>query len=182
MNMYIKDVSKTQLDYALEQVNEAFDDNVEYAVCEPLNKKQRRWRVRLIVKDSYKRGAKRKAYNGYHMKFACWHVCGHFLNALPYGTLARSTLGKHYCGCTSWKDDNVGSAYYPVYLSKCCVCAGESFVSIKVQMERQVEMQKRIDAKRLQVETEKKEHEEFKQALDDSVTNRFTHKYRNCSD
>lgn len=52
---------------------------------------------------------------------ACWHVHGHFLDALPKGTKIISKKQVLYVPMP-WNDWNVGSLRYPQYISELCEC------------------------------------------------------------
>jgi len=132
--MRIRKCTHNDLFIALEKVNEKFAGNICFADGTPHRyaNRDKDWRVRLGVHDSRGIGAKISIrYFGLegeqHLRrshSACWHVHGHFFDALPTGTSIQSRGETIHAG-DDWVDFNVGSRMYPVYASESCLCEGE---------------------------------------------------------
>lgn len=130
--MYAKHCDATDLQKALDVVNEKYEGNVIFRRLEPRGK---RWLFTLKVIDSRAPGHRRgyphftKSGIGRRMPCACWHVHGDFFDALfdinedaeiiVSGRDGKRCINK-YGG--NWKDSNIGSMMYPYYFSQACDC------------------------------------------------------------
>lgn len=82
------------------------------------------YQVTLTVNLARDKGGTYK--NNRHVAAACWHAHGDFLEALPAGTIVRTSprdrqpieIGKD----NVWVDYNVGSLYRPLHASEACHC------------------------------------------------------------
>ena len=121
--MIARNVTRKELEKALIEVHFLFGNNVTWnRAPESLGKG---FRFTLRVKDSKKLGAGR-TLRGIRSTSACWHVHGHFFEALfeinPQAVIiARSKRITKDAG--NWEDYNVGSMMFPAMASGCCECA-----------------------------------------------------------
>lgn len=130
--MQFKNVSKQELDQALETINKKYDGNVIWN--NPYHT--------LRVQDSHGKGA-RKGYNGKHFVSACWHVHGDFFEALlkiqPKAIIktVMSTVQINEYGQISgnWLDKNIGSIMNPLSYSEACECGNEKMFEAKASKE-----------------------------------------------
>ncbi len=136
--MKIKNVTRADLDAALEKVNEKFGGNVTYKRIERTG--NNRYQVTLTVKDSrgpggrlgfpdYRTGKQRR------IAAACWHVYGTFFDALPEWVSYCAPVVEGWNGNREnvvyrwrkpgdeWVDRNIGSVFAPLYYSEACNCA-----------------------------------------------------------
>ncbi len=133
--MIIKNVTRQQLDKALEATNKEFKDNIIYNEIVPINNKQTRFRMTLRVKDSHGKGARLGFYqnpntgNRRHLINACWHVHGTYFDNLlkiaPESEIKAGelTIYKTINGTfNNWQDRNIGSIMNPLYFSEACEC------------------------------------------------------------
>jgi hypothetical protein len=140
--MIIKNVSRENLESALEMVNLRFANNIAFLKLEPVG---RRFRVRLKAQNSHGPGGRLAVYpikarrspiditgrNGKPLQdrhvgnCCCWHVHGYYFEELfkvqPYAVIVSkgNTITK-YAG--NWEDYNAGSSIAEVYASECCHC------------------------------------------------------------
>jgi len=124
--MLIKNVTESELEKALELVNEKYGDNVIWNRFEKVGKQ---FRVTLRVKNSHGPGARLGQTFGdskpRHLISACWHVHGDFFDALfsvnsdAVVKTSRQTITKNN---GNWEDWNIGSIMYPLYYSEACEC------------------------------------------------------------
>jgi len=112
--------SREVLQEALNYVNALYDGNV---IMETKDRGLY-YLVRLKVKDSRKKGARRSP-NGRRLANACWHVHGYFIDKifeLDNKAVVR-TRGKTFKRDNwDWEDWNAGSLYNPVFISELCDC------------------------------------------------------------
>lgn len=117
----ITNATRQELETALTEVNKRFNDNVSF---ERLTPEGRRMRFTLRVKDS-KGAGHRLGFTGRRMSKACWHVHGHFFDALlrvnpdVYIKPAGLTIDRNG---GNWQDRNIGSQMHPLYFSEACEC------------------------------------------------------------
>ena len=127
--MIIK-ATREELEKALAMVNERYDNNVTWNDFERLNGSGTRFRITLRVKDSHGKGGKlghENPRNGRqrHTINACWHVHGHFFEALLEinEDIVIKTAGRTVDkNGGNWHDWNIGSLMYPRYFSEACEC------------------------------------------------------------
>lgn len=116
--MLIRNVSLLDLETALGDTNDAFENNVIWNRSpEPVGKG---FRLTLRVKDSKGAGA-RRSNAGRRLVSACWHVHGTFFDNLPEGAAIRTgeiTVHPH----EDWQDRNIGSMFQPLMHSDACEC------------------------------------------------------------
>jgi hypothetical protein len=136
--MIIKNVSRENLEAALELVNGRYANNIAFLKLEPVG---RRFRVRLKAIDSRGPGGKLATYPIMSRRFpefirdakqdrhvgncCCWHVHGHFFRALFLISPAAEIVSRGNritMSSGNWQDYNVGSMIAPVYASECCHC------------------------------------------------------------
>lgn len=123
--MIIKNVTKNQMNKALNRLNKKYEDNIEFMELEPVG---RRYKFRLKAKSFEKEGW-RRSFTGKRMKNACWHVHGEFFDIIldmVNEAVIRSSAHKIYNDQYShsrignWQDWNIGSQMQPMYFSKAC--------------------------------------------------------------
>ncbi len=142
--MQIKNVNLDQLTLALAAVNTRFQGNIRWNLGgrwgseyrtdpepQPLNRKGTRWNVRIRITDYDRPGYRRTTSDKRHPS-ACWHVHGHFFDALLY-IEPRAVIRSGYNPETgrpividrnggNWTDRNIGSEFRPLYFSQACDC------------------------------------------------------------
>ena len=121
--MIIK-ATREELEQALAEINKRYEHNLTWNNFERLNGNGTRFRVTLRVKDSHEKGAK-IGYSGRHTIYACWHVHGHFFEALLEinEDIVIKTAGRTVDkNGGNWEDWNIGSLMYPRYFSEACEC------------------------------------------------------------
>lgn len=116
--MIISNCTQEEIETALKKVSKKFGNNIIFKGFTPEGK---RFRVTLKVKDSKGLGA-RRGITGRRMISACWHVHGHFFDALPKKAVIRSASFV-VCPGDDWNDFNAGSTMAPVYMSELCGCS-----------------------------------------------------------
>ena len=116
--MLAKNVSQYDLEQALEKVNQQFDGNIRFREIRPAGNNIR---FTLTVKNSKGKGGKYNWKKERRVAAACWHVHGHFFDALPEGAVIIANGNKIRPG-DEWQDYNVGSMFYPAYASELCDC------------------------------------------------------------
>lgn len=122
--MIISNATQGDIDGALEAVTKQFGGNVVYnRAPEPVG---RRFRLTLRVKSSKGPGARKSASSGRAMVAACWHVHGHFFEALfelnPRAVVMVGGGQRITAESGNWKDRNIGSQVHPVMFSEACGC------------------------------------------------------------
>ena len=150
--MEIRNVNREDLDNALAIVNQRYNGNIRFKNIGLLHKhtkigSKQVWNVTLTVNsthikivDSVKprrvhietlQGVKVSRgpfHNGRRIAAACWHVHGHFFDALPADCIiisgTRTYDGKPNTSRPgdAWNDFPIGSAYYPCDASQACEC------------------------------------------------------------
>jgi len=124
----IRNVTKEELERALNMTNEKFDNNIIFNNFEAMNQKGNAYRVTLRVRDSHKKGSRLSTQNR-HLINACWHVHGHFFDYLiqinPKAVIQTCKskiykVGNETIG--NWEDYNIGSMIEPLYYSEACGC------------------------------------------------------------
>lgn len=131
--MEAKNVQRSDLDEALKAVNYIYEGNIKFRHCDPINKANTRWRFTLTVHSSKGKGARRSASyfaRDRRIAAACWHVHGHFFEALfaasPDARIKAGT--RTITGPTeadgNWQDWNIGPPVAPLYYSEACDCNG----------------------------------------------------------
>lgn len=82
--MKIRNVTRADLDRALEEVNETYNGNVIFDRIDCTSSRKGVWEVTLRTVDSRKAGGRRvRSNNGRRVITACWHAHGRFFDALP---------------------------------------------------------------------------------------------------
>ncbi len=135
--MKIKNVTLAQLTLALAAVNTRFKGNIRWntdgdgSPPKALNPKRTRFDVRLRT-SSYDAPGFRRTFGGRRHPSACWHVHGHFFDALLHiepRAVIRSGYNPETCRPIvidhkggNWTDTNIGSAYAPLMFSDACDC------------------------------------------------------------
>jgi hypothetical protein len=126
--MYAINCKVSDLEQALLDINnDIYKGNAEFKRFP--EQRGKRYTFTLKVKDSNKLGARRH-YSAYRYKprksrSACWHLHGHFFEALfaikPDAEILSGSnrITKDY---GNWKDRNIGSQIYPVMFSQSCEC------------------------------------------------------------
>lgn len=121
--MRIVNVTKTDLEKAMAEVNKLYDGNIMFKSMKSANAKSTTWNVSLRAVKSDGPGA-RTSFSGRKSIAACWHVHGDFMDALPkeakiysgmYGKTARHP-GE------PWEDCYTGSTFNRVHLADLCEC------------------------------------------------------------
>lgn len=113
--------SQSELNQALTQVNQLFDDNIKF---KRLDQQGSRVNFTLTVEDSRQPGSRRSG-SGRRIAAACWHVHGEFFDLLfainPNAWI--STQGRKITAESgNWQDWNIGSIMNPLYYSQACEC------------------------------------------------------------
>ena len=120
-------VTREQMEKALALVNTKYDGNITWnRVPEP---KGKAFNFTLTVHSSKSAGHRLGMQHGNgkqrRIAAACWHVHGHFFEALlsiaPDARIitTKSVITK-YGG--NWQDCNIGSMMFPMYYSEACEC------------------------------------------------------------
>jgi len=120
--MIAKNVTKEELEQALDSINVLYDNNVCWN--RPPEKKGRGWLFTLRVHSS-KGPGHRLGYTGRRMASACWHVHGEFFDALlKINPDAVITTCRHTINSAggNWADYNIGSQWRTLYASAACEC------------------------------------------------------------
>ena len=116
--MIARKCTESELRAALDVVNLQYAGNVEF-------KKMNFPRFTLTVEDSGKKGG-RIGFTGRKVKAACWHIHGHFFDALfkiNPAAYVWSQGGKITKDAGNWQDRNIGSIMNPLMYSDACNCA-----------------------------------------------------------
>lgn len=125
--MLLRDVTREDIEVALEAVNELYDGNIKFKRFDYAGRTRKggdKYNVTLTVKDSSKAGS-RRSREGRRIAAACWHVHGEFMDALPEGAeIVTSTANGRMVKSPGdyWEDYNIGSIMYPMYASDACEC------------------------------------------------------------
>jgi hypothetical protein len=118
---------------ALDKVNQDYDGNIVFKRGPELfgsmyhHNGRNKYIFTLKVADSSKAGA-RRSRSGRRIAAACWHVHGHFFDALfdldPDAVVKTSFTGNRTITADqgNWIDANIGNAWYPFYYSEACEC------------------------------------------------------------
>lgn len=129
--MEARNVQRSDLQAALDATNTLYEDNIRFKRIDALNTAATRWRFTLTVESSKAPGARRSASAirpDRRIAAACWHVHGHFFEALfAAAPDARIKAGAHtITGPTAangnWQDWQIGSLAYPIMYSDACDC------------------------------------------------------------
>jgi hypothetical protein len=124
--MIAKNVTESDLQSALDQVNKKYADNIKF---KRLDYQGRNIRFTLTVNSSKNPGGRLGFPDNdgkqKHLAAACWHAHGDFFDALfsinpsavivANGSIITSNGG-------NWQDRNIGSQYRPLYYSEACEC------------------------------------------------------------
>lgn len=123
--MIVSRIKRGDLQKALVIVNKKYAGNVIFnRQPEALNSAGTRARFTLRVKDSRAPGA-RRTREGRRIPSACWHVHGHYFEALfIINPRARVFSGGRWITATegNWQDRNIGSIMEPFNHSAACEC------------------------------------------------------------
>ena len=115
---------------ALTVVNGMFEGNITHRKLEYVKTQKdgrQVWAVLLGVRDSRKPGSRRAFRTGRRIAVACWHVWGHYLDALGHNCEV-SIAGPNdkrwtVAAAHGWHDTMIGSPYYGYsYASELCNC------------------------------------------------------------
>lgn len=131
--MLAKNCTMEDLNKALEIVNKKFDQNVIFNRIEQAGKNIR---FTLRVRDSklpgHRRGFSFGSRPAKRLTSACWHVHGHFFDALILEVNQNAVIVSRECQLykqsyndtvsNNWQDSNIGSVYNPLYFSEACDC------------------------------------------------------------
>lgn len=121
--MIASNIYDGELEDALKAVNERYAGNIQFKRIEKIG--ARRWRFTLRVRLSKEPGH-RRGFSGRRMTAACWHVHGHFFDALlklnPETRIYSSGAGWITSRGGNWQDRNIGSQAHPMFFSEACDC------------------------------------------------------------
>ena len=136
--MIARRVSESDMLLALRKVNKLYKDNIVFRRLDRLTDSQNpigSFGFTLTVKSSRSPGGRFSASSlvdgrnkPRHIAAACWHVHGHFFDALfAIAPDARilTTGGKRRAMTVlsgNWQDYNIGSQAYPCMASEACEC------------------------------------------------------------
>lgn len=125
-------VTKEQLQKALDLTNKEFDNNITFNRFPEYVSYNNLLNFTLKVKDSKLKGAGRGDFHylnkdGSRKKRinACWHVHGTFfdnlfkVNSEAYVYCGEKKITKQY---GNWEDRNIGSMMHPLMFSEACEC------------------------------------------------------------
>ena len=131
----IRNVTKEEIEKALMNTNQYFNDNVIFNRFERVGKN---FQVTLKVKNSKEPGHRRgfafdpfpNIVKGKRLASACWHVWGVFFdelidinnNAIIISACGRNGKQKIDKTGGNWQERDVGSQMSPMYLSDLCDC------------------------------------------------------------
>lgn len=122
--MKAKNVTIEAMQAALVQVNKRYNGNVEFESVVP---KGKHIEFTLRVKSSFEAGH-RLGFTGRRMPKACWHVHGHFFDALLKLAPDAVIISRGWPGGVisrdggNWQDCNIGSLVQPLMFSEACEC------------------------------------------------------------
>lgn len=121
--MHVQNVTNEQLEKALQKLNEKmFDGNIVWKRSP--EKYGTKTRFTLTVVKSAERGG-RRGFQGQRVAAACWHVHGHFFDAVfnQVPEAIFSAQGKTITLTNgNWEDSQVGSLFNPKSFSEMCDC------------------------------------------------------------
>jgi len=127
--MIAKNAYLFDLHNALDIVNLQYNGNIEFKNIGDISTiKTQKCRFTLRVKNSRGPGASRNPHTGRSSIAACWHVHGHFFEALleqnPTISIKTSLHGERTIDINggNWQDAQAGSPYLPYNLSDACEC------------------------------------------------------------
>lgn len=127
--MIAKNCTNADLQDALKAINTRYADNIRFKTLAPKGKGHT---FTLTVIDSHKPGS-RIGQSGKRISAACWHVHGHFFDALfeiaptakihSSGSLANPLAARWITkDAGNWQDWNYGSSFRPAMMSELCEC------------------------------------------------------------
>lgn len=120
--MIIRKVELEELWSALLSINlHYYEGNARFFDGTPEIVGNKAYRVRLAVVDNNGKGAIRTVSKGWRSPYACWHLHGHFFQALPAHAKVYSH-GRRFMAHDKWEDWNAGSMMHPVMQSQRCLC------------------------------------------------------------
>lgn len=131
--MQAKNATMADMEQALAMVNRRFGANVKFFFCVG---KGRGINFRLAVRNSRGDGA-RRGFTGRAMTAACWHVHGHFFEALLKVNPEVTIISRAGPGAVidktggNWQDRNIGSLFSPLMYSDACECNGSARLMTK---------------------------------------------------
>jgi len=121
--MIVKNVTFGELEKALAEINEKmFDGNIVWKRAPEAYRGHIRFT--LTVNDSSMKGG-RRGFSGKRVSAACWHVHGHFFDAVfnierkAIFQALGNTITLEY---GNWEDSNAGSMVNPKAFSDMCDC------------------------------------------------------------
>jgi len=126
--MEARNVTRENLDQALAEVNRRYNGNVTWNRSpECKNQKATRWGFTLRVHSSQGPGHGLGFHQGRRLVSACWHVHGHFFDALlavaPDAVVYSRGGGVRIdADGGNWQDFNTGSMMRPRAASEACEC------------------------------------------------------------
>ncbi len=122
----ITNATSEQLNRALEIVNVRYDGNIAFKDIGYSSPSRRRFTLK--ARDCHGKGGRWNPTHTRHVgNCACWHVHGHFFEALfkeHRNIWVRSQGQKIDVNGGNWKDRNIGSQYQPCLYSEACDCEG----------------------------------------------------------
>lgn len=120
--MKASNVTQDDLRCALSAINlDRYNNNIRLKRLEPLGRRQN---FTLTVNDSAAAGG-RIGHSGRRVAAACWHVHGHFFEALfdiAPDAIIKSNMATITQDAGNWCDRNIGSLIEPMYYSDACKC------------------------------------------------------------
>lgn len=121
--MKITNVTETDLENALSEVNKRFDNNI---IWNRFEQNGRGFNITLKCKSS-KEAGHRLGHSGRRMISACWHAHGTFFDCLwanpdSMNAIIRSGPLVMKSPGDNWQDRNIGSIMQPLYFSEACEC------------------------------------------------------------
>lgn len=131
--MKTRNISESQLESALEAVNQLFDNNVTMQItCKFTSSGAPLLSVKLGVVDSRAKGGRYNPNSNRYIAAACWHVFGEFLDQLEeicnddgIVVLSNPKTFKDdpvHPKDHGWRDWNIGSIYQRLMFSESCEC------------------------------------------------------------
>jgi hypothetical protein len=133
--MIVRNIFENDLRIALDKVNELFDGNIKF-FADPVYKGKSRgggesWWFRLSVHSTKGPGTRfsaswqrRKDGERRRISAACWHVHGHFFDALPPAAVIKTARFTVKPG-DPWNEINCGSQFAPAGMSELCDCGAD---------------------------------------------------------
>lgn len=112
------------LENALKVVNTQYGKNIIFREIKQISKNRVQFTLRTVKSRA---PGSRISYSGRHIPAACWHVHGHFFEAVfAIDTSARIKSGNRWITreAGNWEDRNIGSIMRPMYHSEACECGG----------------------------------------------------------